>query len=314
MDWSRAKNIFIIIFITLNLFLLIYSGIYKIQGSIPKETATSILSILQKKGIRIDENCQIPGYNKKTPMLELGNGNINKEKVVSVLLGKDFASMISFNDNDQDKTSKIDKADEDDIYETGEKTLVFTGSGSFIYRDANPSALGTNDENDDKKSFSIKNDNISEKEKKQIEKDSKELIESLGINASSFFLDRYVKDRNNDYTFIFLVKYSNFIVFDNKISISVNENGISKITCSIREVKGFTKNYSSIIPVHQILLKNFYNKDDMVIKSIDIGFKGFSAENIDYEAKGTVQSPSWRVLTDDDTEMFFKAYDGEEIN
>jgi len=73
---------------------------------------------------------------------------------------------------------------------------------------------------------------------------------------------------------------------------------------------------------HLVLLKNFYSLNssgqdntDIVISSVDIGFKGFD-DKIDENAhntESTVQSPSWRVTTKDGREIYFKAYDGEEI-
>jgi regulatory protein YycI of two-component signal transduction system YycFG len=49
-DWSKAKNILILIFIVLNVFLLAYLGVYTKSSNISKEAVTSTLNVLKKMG------------------------------------------------------------------------------------------------------------------------------------------------------------------------------------------------------------------------------------------------------------------------
>ena len=103
-------------------------------------------------------------------------------------------------------------------------------------------------------------------------------------------------------------------MYDNKISVNISENGIKNITLNIKKIKGFTKTPSVIMPAHQVLLKYFYSKKDITIKSIDIGFKGFDGGDDEQESKETFQGPAWRITTDDGRKIFLKAYNGEEID
>ena len=249
MDWSKAKNILILIFIVLNVFLLAYSGIYTKNSNISKEALISTLNVLKKNGIVIDPMCNIPAYNKKIPMLMLESEN----------------------------------------------NLTLTENSSFSYNDSNPAKY-------------IDINNI-----KSIEKHSRDYLATLDKKISNFILDKYVKNPDETVTLVFTEKYKGFLVFDNKISVNVSKNGIENIASNIKKIKGFTKTPSVIMPAHQVLLKNFYNKKNMTIKSIDIGFKGFGSGEDEQESREAFQGPAWRITTDDEREIFLKAYDGEEI-
>jgi len=318
-DWSKAKNIIITIFIILNVFLLIYTGIYKSQNNISKETVTSILNILENKGVKMEIGYKLPTYNKKTPMLVMENFNLNKNNVSSFLFNNDF--------NISDKLNKSYEADENEYkksYVEGNKTLTFTGSGSFIYNDLDSSIKI--------KSFGFDKNNITKdmikssdvlihflkdsKQYKQILKSFCELFSHMNIEVSSFILDKIVVNDDDSYTAIFIETYNKYLVFDNRIRVTIFNDGLKSIDFSISKINGFAKSSSSIMPAHQVLLKNYYSviNDNNIITSVNIGFKGFNDKDEDGDdTKGIVQSPSWRVNMYDGSETYFKAYDGEEI-
>jgi regulatory protein YycI of two-component signal transduction system YycFG len=157
---------------------------------------------------------------------------------------------------------------------------------------------------------------------RNLEKHSRDYLLSRGIKVPNFILDRCFKNINNSLqnsssdetvTLIFIEKFKNFLIFDNEISLIISKRGIQSAISTVKRIKGFTKTNSLIMPAHQVLLKKFYNEKDIVIKSIDIGFKGFDGGNEELESKETSQSPAWRITTGDGREIFLKAYDGEEI-
>ncbi len=250
MDWSRAKNILILIFIVLNVFLLVYLGIYTKSSNVSKEAVISTLNILKKNGIVIAPMCEIPKYNKKTPMLMLESEN----------------------------------------------SLVFSEDSSTDFGNLN------------------QNKNIDLNSIKNVEKYSRDYLVNQGIKISNFMLDKYIKNLDETVTLVFIEKYKGFLIFDNKISVNISENGIQNITSNVKKIKGFTKTPSVIMPAHQVLLKNFYSKKDIIIKSIDIGFKGFDGGDDEQESKEAFQGPAWRITTDEGKEIFLKAYDGEETD
>jgi len=144
----------------------------------------------------------------------------------------------------------------------------------------------------------------------------------MNIDVSSFILDNITSNKDGSYTLVFIEKYKDYLVFDNRAKITVINGGIRFIDFSISKIDGFSKSSSPIMPAHLVILKNFYpladsgeDNSNIVISSIDIGFKGFNdkiGENTQ-NTESTVQSPSWRIISKDGKEMYFKAYDGEEI-
>jgi len=281
-EWSKAKNILIIIFVILNVFLLVYSGIYREKTNVSKEEVVTAINILKKNGVIIDPACEIPTYKKNTSMLVFENGNINKQKIIDKLFGKNYV--------------ELKQLDEKKTITEGEKSLTFAEGCAFTYNNTNPS------------------DNINISQEKGIERYLRDYLADMGINMSRYILDKYTKNKDNTVTLIFIEKYKNFLIYDNKISISIAKNGITNITLNIKKIKGFTKAPSPIMPAHQVLLKSFYNKKGVTIKFIDIGFKGFENEDNGQETKEIFQGPAWRITAADGREVFLKAYDGEEIN
>ncbi len=305
MDWAKAKNILIVVFLTLNIFLLAYGSMHRPQNVNSNEGVVSVLEILQKRGITISEDYELPKYNKRTPMLIMENYVINRKDVLSFLFGKN---------EDFDLIKAIDKSLEDDkikSYADGSKHIEFTGVGSFVYVDEDATIKI--------EEFNIEKDSLQDK---QIIKGYRKLFLNMNIDVSSFILDRVKTNDDGSYTFVFVENYKNYLVFDNRAKITVFNSGIKAIDFSISKIDGFSKSSSPIMPAHLVLLKNFYtlanseqNDAGIIICSIDIGFKGFD-DKIDENTpntESTVQSPSWRVISKDGREMYFKAYDGEEI-
>jgi regulatory protein YycI of two-component signal transduction system YycFG len=148
---------------------------------------------------------------------------------------------------------------------------------------------------------------------KNIEKTLKKYLLTHSIKTLDLVLDEYKKNSDETFIFVFIEKYKDFFLYDNKIILNILEGGKNNIKSSIKKVKGFTKTPSEIMPAHQVLLKYFYNKKGVTIRSIDIGFKGFGIGEHDLENKETFQGPAWRIVIDDGRKIFLNAYNGEEI-
>ena len=52
MDWAKAKNILIVVFLTLNIFLLAYGSMHRPQNVNSNEGVVSVLEILQKEALQ----------------------------------------------------------------------------------------------------------------------------------------------------------------------------------------------------------------------------------------------------------------------
>lgn len=305
MDWSRAKNILIFIFIILNIFLLIYGGTYRSQNNNSSEAVTAILSILDKKSIKIKQGYELPAYDKKMPMLIMESYHLNRNEILRFLLGEneDFDLLEEIS-----KSVDIDKAK---TYVVDNKNIKFTGSGSFVYIDLDSTVKIDG--------FDFNKNKLQDR---QILKSFRQFFSNMDIDVSSFALDGIIAHENNSYTLTFIDIYNDYPVFDNKIKITVSNGGLRSLDFCANEIKGFSKSSSPIMPAHLVLLKNFYTQDNsekensnVIIESVDIGFKGFDSNNDGdgNNAESTVQSPSWRIRTEDGREIYFKAYDGEEI-
>lgn len=184
-DWSRVKNILIVVFIILNIFLLVYLYISHEESAISKESVAAVIEILGKNNVIIDRDCEIPTYKKNTPMLVFENNDIDKKKIIEKLLGKDYA------------TEEKDK-------EENENRIIFGEGLAFTYHNPNPS------------------DDIDINKIKNMEKYLRDFFSGMGINMSQFILDRHIEQPENDMdTYIFIEKYKNYLVYDNRISVSI---------------------------------------------------------------------------------------------
>ncbi len=316
MDWPKAKNILIFIFIILNIFLLVYKGVYGNSSAVTKEDVAIVLEILERNGVTVSDTCKIPLYNKNTSMLIFENNDVDRQKITEKLLNKNYTDIIEQNV----------QQNQNNIISVENKRLIFGEGLAFTYynninkiisnTNSGVEYYGTNSEDNDHLNEINAGSGIEDsiKVNKNVEKQLRKYFSDMGINMTHFVLDRHIENLDNSETYVFIEKYKDFLIYENKISIDVYENCITKIMVNIKRIKGFTKTPLPILPAHHVILKNFYNKKDIVIKSIDIGFKGFKSEESELNPKEISQGPAWRIIINDGEEIFFKAYDGEQIN
>ena len=276
MDWARAKSILILVFLTLNIFLLTYISIYRFGQGISRETITDTVQILGTKGIVLE--CEIPLYNDATPRLVYRNGRFNRERIVQKLMGIPGLSA-------EEISSSMELT-------AGDRKLVFTDENSFVFSDSAPA--GSMD--------------ISGKD--GTEKLLRGFLEDIGLKVTGFRLDGYIQNDDGSVTCIFTEKYKKFMVFDNYIRVVVSGNGVSRIECKYRNVKGFSQDKVKVMPAHLVLLKNFGYGENTTVTGISIGFKGYGAEQNVMEYS---EGPAWRITVKGSRPRYFKASDGEEI-
>jgi len=294
MDWSKAKNILILMFIILNIFLSVYLATYIKNLGESSQAVTAVINILKKNGVTIDPACRIPEYKKDTPMLIFENSGIDRIKVIEKLFGKDY----------------IDSLDPDELAELNRTKTITDASKTVIFKNEFTFSFNNDAEVNNIDSAAV----IDINKERETEKYLRNYFENMGINISRYITDKYII--NNDMaTIVFIEKYKGFLVYSNKISVNVDKNGIKSIDYCAREIKGFGKSKSPIIPAYQVILKGVYNERDIVIKSIDLGFK----RNDTGSARSTPDSmeigciPVWRVVISDGREIFLEAYTGEVI-
>jgi hypothetical protein len=276
-DWSKAKSILIVMLLLLNIFLVVSIGFYKLEDGISRETLSNTVEILSSRGVTV--KVDIPLYNRYTPSLICEGGSYDAADITARILGWDI--ILPPNVADGEKII------------SGSQKISFNNKSSFVYSNSSPSET-------------LKVDNI-----KSAESAARNYIDSLGINAEKFVLDRYVKNPDATYTLVFIEKYQKFFVFDNFIEITLGKDGVTYLESHSRKIKGFNANAMPIMPAYQILLKNYSGYENITITGIDIGFKGYITE--DQEMRESSEGPAWRVTAEGGKVRYFKATDGEEI-
>lgn len=86
MDWSKAKNVLIIIFIALNIFLLANIVFYNLGQGISEETILNTERILRNGGIVVQ--CDIPTYNSPTSSIDYESYKFDKQQIKDKLFGE----------------------------------------------------------------------------------------------------------------------------------------------------------------------------------------------------------------------------------
>jgi len=278
MDWSKAKSILILLFLTLNIFLIVYISAYKLGQGVSRETLADAREILYSRNVKLE--CEIPAYNSETSRLIYENGRFDRSKIAELLLG----SVYQLSEKDGKDSELAD----------GSKKLVFKGSDLFVFTDGKPSGQ------------------LDISDKDEVEKQLRELLTGMGMQMSAYKLDWFYKNSDGSAAFVFTEKHRQFLVFDNYARVTVENGGISYLECRYKKVKSLSKEMTRIMPAYKILLKNFGSSESAAITiiDIDIGFKGYNPEK---DAKQYSEGPAWRIMMENGTARYFKAYDGEEI-
>lgn len=275
MDWKSAKIILIFIFILLNIVLAVV--LYKNFNVevISQQTIDNTGNILVQNNVNIE--CPIPRYIGRDYILQHVQKSINKDMVISALLGNNFENI------------------DNNTYKNGEKLLEFSTEFGFEYTD----------KNGDLKVNSATKDGI--------ETFLKGFTEKLDIPFDEFKSDGYYHDlKTNDLLrFEYKGYFKGYDVFDNYIDIEVSKLGITEIKYQYKKPVSITKRDINVIPAYEILITKVTNYPGILIKDIDLGFKGYT--HVDKETKTLYEGLAWRVKDSAGEEYYFNARNGEKI-
>jgi hypothetical protein len=236
MDWSKAKNVLLVVFILLNTILL-YNNYVAFSGGgniLSDELSSNTLAVLASRGINV--NCEIPSSAKGATLI-YGPYLEDRHKIADVLLG----------------SKARDKIEDGKMIREGGKELIFNDN-SFEFKDEKPQAL----------------ENISDIEKAKLMLE--DTLENMGIPYKDFEMDSKSKTKDNIYKFEYKQVYEGYILFDNYIKAEIWTTGIKKLDFKYRSVRGIKKNTKQkTVDAYQILLKmtDIKNVD---INKIDIGY------------------------------------------
>lgn len=284
MDWNRAKNIIIILFALLNIFLFTYSGLYRSKSSAGRETYGKITTILEGKGVTMEQGLRVTAPIKETSMLIMENNLPDGEKIVKFFLDADIREV----------ESKMDGDANIEIFERDKGRVLIWESGWVQYTNENTSE--------------------DERNRPRISEGFNDIFKLFGISKGDYVLDKKTVTEDTT-TYCFVEKYKDYFIYDNFLVIKTDCGGIRELSFFARKVKGLSRTKNPILSPYHVLLKNYYSsEDELTVNDISFGYKEFNevSDGIK-DTTETFLSPAWRIVVNDSEEHFFKAYDGERI-
>ncbi|NJD01679.1 MAG: hypothetical protein FIA99_03555 [Ruminiclostridium sp.] len=280
MEWARAKNIIIILFIVLNVFLLSRIILEYGNQGISKEAVMNMGKILDSRGVVVE--CEIPRYDRDTPRLRFENWSLETAGLVEKLLG--IKTDTGGETGGEEKT-----------FENGMKKLVFTGPNTFTYLNGMP------------------DDTVNISDLSETEKYLKKFLKDRKLDNPSYVRDGLPEREGSSVAFTYLEKYKGYLVFDNYLKAVVTDKGVTRLEAGQRKINGFSsEEISDISTAYQILLENFAGSDKAVITAIDLGYK--EAGRDENGLQSSEQLPVWRIKVKGSIKpRWFGASDGKEI-
>ncbi|MCX7747143.1 MAG: two-component system regulatory protein YycI [Clostridia bacterium] len=279
MDWSKTKNILIITFLVLNIFLLINVVNSKYDGNISKSKINNTIKILENSGVTL-KDCSIPDKNINNVILRYTDAKFDMKTAAKGLFGseKPINTLVSGGDPIINES----------------KSVTLRKDNTLVYTDKSPAEA------------------ISLSNKYELEQYGRTIIKKMGFNSSEYYLDRYTETigENKSITLTFRQNYKRFIVFDNYITATITEKGLTYLECSYKEPANISSRNEKVVPAYKILLDNMSSGNKAVIISIDVGFKSGYDEAKETNLMGGLV---WRIKLEDGIDKYYSAIDGEEI-
>lgn len=277
MDLARTKNILILIFVLLNIFLgAVLVKELRVMG-ITSETLQNARLALKGRGVIVD--CEIPDYDGSVGTLVYKKAGFDSKKLIQSIFEDEYGT---------------DDPNGDDKIRIGNRQLNILDGYSFTYKasiqDSYISDLGTPG---------------------SIMDYLKNIFWDLDIPLIDYHIDTVVENADEK-LYIYKQRYKGFWVFENYIAVKISSKEID-ITCRHRAIDNIS-NDKKIMPVHQVLLKNSKVIRNIVVTKIKLGFKGYSPDGGSRETNGI---PVWCIEirgTQNGIVKYFNAYDGEEIH
>jgi regulatory protein YycI of two-component signal transduction system YycFG len=238
MDWSKSKNILIVIFIILNIFLLsatIFSNSYvKFMSGYVKYAE----NYLESRNIKIDTKIQ--DKTGKRGIMAYGTKTF------------DFARMTK--------------------YVFGHEVNRTVSGGTILYSEGNERIELSGDE----LSMKIKLSDSAELllDHNRFLQRALEIIEEAGFKKRDLVFQPFT-DSQTVKSLIFNLKYKDAILFDQTIKISLDEEGYLNASFPAREVKRINKTDNEVLSIYQVLVMSNL-PDGSVIKSVNFGYKQIS--------------------------------------
>lgn len=278
MDWAKAKNILIFMFVLLNLLLSITIITLFRPDNISREVIDDTYKVLENRGIAV--NCDIPLYNKEMGTLISSNINLDKDLII-----KSFFGDVKYEEETFDGGIKA-------VY--GSKKLVIEKVNTFVYNNSEP----------------IEGNYLTDF--KKLQNYLADLFKTMKVPFEKFYSDKMEVTEDGQRKYTFRQKKGEFWLYSNYVEVAVSEKGITYIKYNNRKAEETTGG-QKIMPAYQVLIKNLTEDSGTVIDKIDLGF---GEQFVGSDTKVLDDIPVWRITTKTSEkieERYFKVYNGEEV-
>jgi len=278
MDWAKAKNILIFMFVLLNLLLSITIITLFKSDNISREVIDDTYKILENRGVIV--NCDIPLYNKEMGTLISSNINLDKDLII-----KSFFGNVKYEEETFDGETKA---------VCGSKKLVIEKVNTFVYNNSDP------------KESSYLTDS------KKVQNYLVDLFKTMKVPFEKFYFDKMEVTEEGQIKYTYRQKRGEFWLYSNYVEVTVSEKGITYLKYNNRKAEEITGG-QKIMPAYQVLIKNLTEDSGTVIDKIDLGF---GEQFVGSDTKVLDDIPVWRITAKNSEkieERYFKVYNGEEV-
>ena len=289
MDVAKAKNVVITLLIAFNIFLLVNNLTFVKGQGVRKETIQNAEVILKNRGVSLE--CSIPTIPGGLHRLEYSYSKLDRQALAQTLLGNGYAVIGQEASSDQGVASVQDYE-----FEQGEKKLQFISDTQFIYTDDQPAAV------------------IDMGSEEKIRKAAQQFLKEAGLLDGKYVVDSLVRGsaggegdearagsddmdnsgtRGGSVTVVFIESFEGFPVFDNYAYVTLDQNGVLRLEYGKVRVNGFKQDSIERFDAYQALLARFKMGSNLIITSIDSGYK---LEDSSMNGVESVEMlPVWRV-------------------
>lgn len=278
MDWSKAKNILLLIFFIFNIFLAFSLRTFYFGESVSQKTISDAIKVLEKSNVKVE--CEIP--RKSVGVWKLKYDPMDGADTRAEVIGRILKTKIA--------AHQVEPGAE---LVNGPRKVAIRDDMVFEY--TNEGAAETIDITD----------------KNAVINRARKVYRDLRLPFKAYHLDRYKVNDDGSVTVLFIEKFRKFLVYDNYLEITLTNNGITRVICSYKKTGSLEEDRLSgkkLIDAYIMLIKNFEGANNITITGIDLGFKKPSSKS---DVKVMSLNLYWRVTLSDGREFYFNAGDGE---
>ena len=262
MDTSRAKNVIIALLLAFNVFLFVNTLIFRSSQAANRDTLENTRLILEQRGVVLE--CDIPSKPGGGNRLVYIKSELDREDIAKRLLGPDYE--VSW---------------DEPVFFNPSGKVGFTGADGFIYTAAEAFPAGDAGEGG------------SLAEHNEAREAAMKFMKEKGLLAGKYVLDHAARNDDGSWTLVYIETYGGSLLFDNYFSVTVSGGRVIRLEYQRHQFRGLSGESTEQFEAYQALLAYFKEGSNIVITSIDSGYK--LEEPSMKEVESVELLPVWRV-------------------